>query len=351
MKTHKRTHSDPTTGILQHHFNRKPSRNKGVSNHGRSEDQIEQLTKSLPRYVEKYGEGHPKVSHLRNAIGNAFFNRGDFQMAEIEYVKALDAVRKQNDDCAHLATTLGNLGTVYWNMGNFDSSISCLEESLSLHRQISGGSESNVRVANALHNLGMARFFNKDFNEAQKVLEKALRLRKDILGIYHIDVARTLDVLGKVYITKQIHTLAMSSHMEALSIKIRVLGKRNPSSVISLMNVANVYRCKDEFDDAINLYKDALIIQQEISAFDESLEVDVGTTLHTIGDIQVQKSSFFGALSTYREASYIYENAGLDQSDRRVMALNKSVEKAQRLLETSDLFLIREQSSNVIDER
>jgi len=114
-------------------------------------------------------------------------------------------------------------------MGNYKSSISLLEESLKIKREIFGGSNMNDEVANALHNLGLARFLDNDFERGQEVLEKALSIRKDILGQFHVDVARTLDVLGKVYLAKNIFRLALNSHMEALEIKNKVLGNMSHS--------------------------------------------------------------------------------------------------------------------------
>lgn len=344
MKVHKRTSSLPNRSLGPNLFSDFTGSKSKDQYQSKSKKQMEDLYKSLSEYIQKYGEIHTKVYQLRNAIGSLHFRRGDFISAEIEYSKALKSVRENISDELSLASTLGNLGTLHWNIGKYKSSISYLEEALEINRKLYGGSDMNVKVADALHNLGLVRFLDKDFERGQVVLEKALSIRKDIHGEFHVDVARTLDVLGKVYLAKNLFSLASNSHREALEIKNKVLGKMSPSSLISLINIANVYRCEGKFDQAIELYREAFEMQLRVATNDEKMLIEAGTTLHIIGDAQVQKTSYFGALSSYRGAESIFDQAGLNSNDDRVSALHRSVNRAQKLLKSSGLFLIREKS-------
>ena len=346
---HRRTNSDPTKGSKSRK-NINPIDMSRIEKYDTKDDLMQRLTQSLSTFVYKYGENHPKVSQLRNSIGNLYFQRGDLSSAEEQYSRVLTNVRKHGKrDDIDMAVTLRNLGTLQWKMGNYPSSIRCLEESLRIYMIEYGGDDENEKIAESLHNLGLARFLNNELDQSQGVLEKALVVRKKIFGDFNVEVARTLDALGKVYLAKGYFSLAMNSHFEALNIKNEILGKENQSSVISLMNLAHVYRCKGEFNHAIELYKEALRIKQDSAFFDKGMDAEIGTTLHIIGDIQAQKSSYFGALSSFREASLAFEHAGLRSDDTRVLALNNSTHKTQRLLEASDLFLIREQSVTMLE--
>ena len=341
-KVHKRNNSDPTGGLESRNRNNTVAK-KFVSTSKSLDAIVTNLTQKLSTAIKKYGEYHKKVSILRNSLGNLHFQRNDFLLAEKEYIQAL-AIARDNygHDDAFVAMILGNLGIVYWKIENLNSSIFCLKESLRINRILSRGTDVDEKVAESYHNLGMALFLKKDFDKAQSTLEKALGSRKRLFGTKHVDVARTLDILGKLFAAKGETRLALGCHMDALRIKTELLGEENPSTIISLMNVAHLYKCKGDLEMAIDLYDNAAKLQAKNASFDETMIVEMGITLHILGDLYVQKLSYFDALMSYKESSYAFDNAGLDRSDQRVLDLEKSMVKAQRLLETSDLFQIQE---------
>lgn len=343
---HKRSNSDPTGGLESRSISFAVAK-KRISSSDSIDVIITNITQKLSTTIRKYGEYHRKVAVLRNKLGNSHFQRKDFLLAEKEYQQAL-AIARENfgPDDAFVATILCNLGTVYWRIESLNSSIFCFKECLRINKILSGGSDVDKKVAETYHNLGMALFLKKNYDKAQRSLERALESRKKLFGIMHVDVARTLDILGKVFAAKEEIHLALGCHTDALRIKTEILGEENPSTIISLVNVAQSYRCDGNLEMAIDLYDSAVKLQEKNASFDDNMFVEMGITLHILGDLYVQKSDHFDALMSYKESSYAFDNARLDKNDKRILDLERSMSKAQRLLETSDLFLINEQNGS-----
>merc|ERR1712013_369893 len=100
-------------------------------------------------------------------------------------------------------------------------------------------------------------------------------------------------------------------------------------------------RCAGKVDKAIYVYRELFEMQLHVAINDRKMLIEAGTTLHVIGDVQAQKTSYFGAFSSFREAASLFDQAGLSPNDKRVFALHRSVKRAQELLKSSNLFLIR----------
>lgn len=290
------------------------------------------------------GDLSPEIGRLYNQLGNTCFKSEDFAKAKEAYTEALHAFETTGGSKhPYVAVSLGNLGTAQWKMGDYEASAKSMEESVSILHERSGGSDEDVMVAEALHNLGTVKILMKDFEGAKIVLDRALYGRIKVLGKYHVDVARTRDKLGLVYMMTGDTKKSKKHHNKALQAKINTLGNNHPSTIVSMMNLARVNRQEGNYDVAIQQYREVFEVQNKL--FDNDMAVvESGITMHIIGDVQLESSTFFGALSSFQQALYIFEEAGLKSDDERVLAVQKNISRAQNLLKESELFVLRETS-------
>jgi len=296
-------------------------------------------------------------ARILNCIGNIHFQRQEFDLACEAYVLAKECYEKLGEEyTSAVAVTLSNIGTVAWRSHVYEAAQEFFEESLRiLMKQKKGTGETDDMIADAHHNLGLVKSLMEDYKGAKESLEKALHIRRQLHGKFSAQAARTLDVLGTVYMKIENKSVAMIYYSEALFTKKQVLGEEHPSTLISLMNVASVYKKNGELDHALSMYEKVLELQRKrnntntnsLVSSGDPFSLEIGITMHTIADIKLEKMSLFGALSTYRDAGDIYKKAGLDRNDKRYVALRKSQLNAQKLLQTTQtqLFLIREQST------
>lgn len=102
------------------------------------------------------------------------------------------ALRREIGDQSALATSIKNLGNVFYVRGDLDAARSLFEESMDLKKQVGDGGG----VADALNNLGVIASLEKDWDRAASLYAEALSLfhdHGDALG-----VGRALMNLGEI---------------------------------------------------------------------------------------------------------------------------------------------------------
>lgn len=89
---------------------------------------------------------------------------------------------------------MGAKGEVLRLKGKLDKAKKSLEEALQIRQQIQGS--GHIEVASTLENLGNVYFEIEDYHIAKSYYEKALVIKKNKLGELHSEVALTLNNLG-----------------------------------------------------------------------------------------------------------------------------------------------------------
>jgi tetratricopeptide (TPR) repeat protein len=98
------------------------------------------------------------------------------------------------------------------------------------------------------------------YDEALPLVERALEIRRRILGSEHLDVAAALYGLAIVYWYKSGYAKAELLHEQALSIREKILGPDHPAVATSLKGLANIYFGRAEYARAESLYRRILAI-------------------------------------------------------------------------------------------
>lgn len=333
---HRRMRSDPTMVMKQ-----RDTFAKNVRPHSG----IDELIKRI-EHATRANNGNtksPEIGRLYNQLGNVYFKKENFTKAIKAYLQAQQTFETTGgSNHPYVAVSLGNLGTAQWKSGDYQSSVESLEEAVRILHRRSEGSDEDVMVAEALHNLGTVKILMADFEGAKEVLDRALYARMKLLGKYHVDVARTRDKLGFVYMMTGDTRKSKKHYGKALQAKINTFGQDHPSTIVSIMSLARLHKHNGEHDAAISKYKEAFEAQSKCLFENDDMLVESGITMHIIGDIQVENTSYFGALSSFRQALSIFEDARLRGDDDRVIAVKKNVRRAQNLLNESDLFTLKE---------
>lgn len=169
------------------------------------------------------------LAQIYNDLGIADEFSGDFETARLHYQLSIDYFPSKNSLAA--ATQLGNLASVERKLGNTDSAIELLHQSLQMHYDVVGPEHKEVSMINsdlalayvdaqqgdtalkhatlALDNalarsgeihrntaaayfaLGNAELINHQYDKARSYFEQALKIRQELLGPDH---QRTLEV-------------------------------------------------------------------------------------------------------------------------------------------------------------
>ena len=100
----------------------------------------------------------------------------------------------------------------------------------------------SVQAADAFHPLGVYLLERGQYALADPLLRQALKLRQNLLGEEHEDIANSFDGLGQLNYYQGGYGKAEPLFQEALALRKRLLGEAHPAVATSLNNLAALYR-------------------------------------------------------------------------------------------------------------
>jgi tetratricopeptide (TPR) repeat protein len=225
---------------------------------------LDALKRAIKQRRNAYGDDDYRVGQAWNHIGNYFFRNQDYSRALDAYK---GAVMCHEGDDAHIGAAYGNIGTVYWMTGDLANAVTFLNKALEMHRYMESvqglDPDSSTAVSNALYQIGLALSLQQDFETAMGTLKYCRRVREKTLGSKHLDLARTIDAIGKIHLFRGELVDAMECHQQALTMKRELVSDSDSAVITSLMNIAAVHEARQLYDEAIFTYMAVLTVQKE----------------------------------------------------------------------------------------
>jgi len=269
---------------------------------------------------------HERAIGLNND-GHVFFRNGEYMDAIQNYQDALKLfISVHGEEHITVATTIGNIGNVYWKMGNLREAISQLENSLRILGIVSKkDGDDTLEICNTLHSVGIVYYLLGNIDKALATFTRELNSRTVLYGENSVDVARTLDAIGSVYLQKGCSSDAIEYFQDALRIKQALPNTSTNSLVISLKNLANALRVDQQYQKALSLYEEILIIQIADDSSSYFMDKDIGESFHIIGNIHMQLMQHNSAMKNFMKALERYKRYGLKKNDDAIIELKKSM--------------------------
>ncbi len=140
--------------------------------------------------------------------------------------------------------------------------------------------------------------------QARALGEETVRLKEELYGAEHPEVARTLQLLGGIYRQSGDALAALSAYERVLRIRGKTLPADDPEIAQALINVAVVESDADHWERAMELYARALVIQERSLPPDHP---DKALTLNNVGDVLASMGDYEGALARFHQARRIRE--------------------------------------------
>ena len=103
----------------------------------------------------------------------------------------------------------------------------------------------------------------RNFGEAEPVLQRSLAIREKTLGARHSDVALALDNLALTYFYDSKYVEAEPLFTRSLQIWLATQGPYSPLVAQALDNLGSLYSAQQKYDDAEPLFRKALSIREK----------------------------------------------------------------------------------------
>lgn len=213
------------------------------------------------------------------------YHRGRYPEARDWVERALQLVSAPEDP-AFEADLWNDLGSIYEGMGEYRRALEYGEKALTIRRRVLG--EEHPDTASSYNNVGSTVGALGDHRRALEYQEKALAIRRRVLGEEHPDTAASYNNVGAALKDLDDRRRALEYQEKALSIGRRVLGEEHPDTATSYNNVGSTLGALGDHELALEYQKKDLSISRHVLGEEHPDTAtsynNVGSTLGKLGD-------------------------------------------------------------------
>jgi tetratricopeptide (TPR) repeat protein len=250
-------------------------------------------------------------------VGQVHRRRGEFDTASTSYELALNILQNSTSTSTAmiynlLIPILHNMGQLLYRRGDLPMAMETYNRALD-YAQIMHG-ESHVDVASALNCLGVLHYHansadsddekinkveNSSTSEAMELFQKSLVIRTNCIGHDHVDVATTLNNIGRIHVQLDEFDEALGYYEDSLRIRRNCLGTNSLDYAATAFNAGQSLHQLGNLDEAADLYREFLRVA--LMKFGHSHR-DVAVVLSGIAQIHQEKKEYDKALELYEES-------------------------------------------------
>ena len=203
---------------------------------------------------------------------------------------------------AQLANLMNNFGVYLASIAEFDKAEPLYQRSLRIREASFGPNHPDVALS--LNNLASLLSNTNRKSEAERLFQRSLCIREAYFGPNHPDVAQSLNNLALLLSDTNRNSEAEPLYRRALSIREASFGPNHPDLATSLNNLASLLSDTNRNSEAEKLYRRALSIRE--ASFDPNHPF-VASSLNSLASLLSDTNRNSEAEPLYRRALRIQE--------------------------------------------
>jgi len=252
-----------------------------------------------------------------NSAGEVLFATNHFEAAEQSFFAAYELYQELNMlNSTEAILTMSNLGLLYQKIGKYGLAETFTKDALNAR---TNNSNDTTGYSAALNNLGVLYKIQGKYTESEKYLNESANFIKDKIGENNIQYAIVQNNLAMLYqlvnkleeaektLTKALQIAkANSKANSAKDIYVEKFGTQNPYYAKTVFEQAVYYQAVENFESADYLLNEALLIQQKTL---EKHHPDIANTYEHLAINYWAKDQPQDALVYYKNAldEYIFQ--------------------------------------------
>lgn len=192
--------------------------------------------RALALRVRVLGEDHLDVARVLTNLGAVQTQLERFDEAVLTHNRALAIQQGAGADDSEIHPSLRGLGMVQMRQGDFRAALESFRSAQTIVEKKFG--DNHPFSADSLHNVALALEKLNRFEEAQKLLERSLDIRKRVLPLDHPDLAFSYHSLGRVLVALGRLKAARPLFEEGIRIRQAALGPSHPRTAELVASLA-----------------------------------------------------------------------------------------------------------------
>ena len=236
------------------------------------------------------------LGSIYNNLGNYFRAKEDYDKTLMLLGRAIKLTKEHLRDCVVTAKVLINEGEMYVKMARYEKAQKSFRRALDLRKRL--GIENQEDTAFICHGIGMILLKKGKYDDALNAHKQGLRIRKTHLGDDHLLTASSLDDLGFCYYRMGKYEKAAKKYSKVVKLT-KMLNGTPQDTARRFHNLSEIYVKMEKNSDALSACEQALDIRMKIMPE----HVDTATELHLLGSIQFKMAEFKAAVRSFRRAS------------------------------------------------
>jgi len=250
-----------------------------------------------------YGSTHELTAHSMMRIGDLLAEKGEFNEAESELLKALTIQRKSLEPWhSDFAITLNALAIINYHRRNLDSAEVYMLETVEVRRRNIEKEEGVLALLKDMSGLAAIQLGSGKDSLAEKNLEDAKAMADTLEIKKHVVLTSVLNNLAHVKVKQNKLDEAQVLVQEALAMRRDLFGNDHPSIPATLNNLAIINKNKGDLERAERFSKESVELQRKVGG------AVLGRALRNYGMILADMKRFEEAEAAYLESIQILQD-------------------------------------------
>lgn len=255
----------------------------------------EAYRKWAERAVRILNQGFPEVEYASWATCQAYLPHAQACAIMIE---------RENMVSSEAARLLHLAGVYLRERGLHKVAETLLQQALAMQQQMLGMEHPDS--AGSMNDLAAFYHDQGNYAQAEQLYQQALMIREHVLGPEHLDTAETLHNLAVLYREQGLYAQAEPLAQRTLAIWEQVWGAEHPETAFGLNNLAMIYSKQGLYEQAEPLLKKALFIREQRLLPDDHR---IAKSLHNLADLYQKQGKYEQAESLHSRGLAIHEQA------------------------------------------
>ncbi|WP_421877837.1 tetratricopeptide repeat-containing sensor histidine kinase [Marinoscillum sp.] len=220
------------------------------------------------KLATQYGS-RPEEATARNNLGLTYWRMKEYQSAIEQFEKSLE-IREAHgsqltNDISNMAGTIGNIASVYFDLGEMEKVVEYDLKALELHKSVGNKYGQGI----ALNNLGEDYLMLGDLTRAKTYYTAALKIRKELARVR--DIASTMTSLGQLYLNQGDLQRSENYLLQALHIADSINDLQRQLTIYDALIKLN--KEKDDFETALQYFAQKEIVNDSLFNERKSQEI------------------------------------------------------------------------------